>query len=168
MNELDRFLNRARPPLSPQPKLRRSPLRQKRELVFTAIALGILAAGVLYFLWRVVDSGVDSDARSCLASATDAVQRQGSDQLKRIAVPTREWQTLSDSVTDQLFELAHLSNCDGGSSKPPFLDRWGQRIRIMVRELDNGVLEFRLASNGADGRPDTKDDIVYPFSDPGS
>jgi hypothetical protein len=134
------------------------------------IILGLLVASSVAAtslgLWKISEISRETYVESCLASAYTSVEQLGPAPIRNLVIPGYEWKELSEAVTDQIFTMAHPRNCNGVNPKPPLLDRWGNRIRLAVREKPSGEIEFKLMSNGPDAVPETKDDIIFPRPSP--
>lgn len=137
-----------------------------RYKIILGLVLLLLLAGLSLYLWRISEISKEGYVASCLSSAYASLMDLGPAPIRNAVTPVSDWKELSDQATDQLFILAHPRNCNGRNPKPPLLDRWGNRIRIAVREKPSGEIELKVMSNGADGTPNTKDDLIFPHPTP--
>jgi hypothetical protein len=136
-------------------------LSTRQKIIFGLVVALSLAAISLY-LWKISEISRETYVESCLESAYTSVKELGPAPIRNLVIPGYQWKEVSAAATDQIFTLAHPRNCNGINPKPPLLDRWGNRIRLAVREKPSGEIELKLKSNGPDAVPETKDDINVP------
>ena len=137
--------------------------RTIRQLVIVAVA--ILAA--LPFLIRPWRTAVDSNVLSCLHSVHSALQSEKIRNTKLSISPTMQSQILGQtdyekvkillSTKDNSFDCGRVSTSTNG-----YVDTWGGKIEIIIRQSEGGEREFAVWSKGRDGVTKTRDDLVYP------
>ena len=139
-----------------------------KEIPWIAPVLGRIgpdAAQAVPFLKRIVaderrrQSGVARFAEEALAKITPSKASVAEAQLSQFGAAMNNYRLANKKLPDSLEALTEA----GGRNPRPFLasipdDPWGNPYEYRI--LDRTT--YQLRSNGADGIPDTEDDIVYP------
>ena len=115
------------------------------EIMVVVVIIGLLAAFVGPEIWQMFARGQEDIAAA---------------KCEDLHGKVKTWMTLTKKPAPESFdELSEpISKSEQGPYLEPEPDPWGNPYRI-----DRiGRRNFRVVSDGADGEPDTEDDIAYP------
>lgn len=133
-----------------------------RRKLYVNVAFGI--CGILIVWYCMLQLGRDIATRSLLASVHRSISRQLTGRAR-----SQDWTVLSNEDLVKL--VGASSTIDGVVVNGIPLDAWGRPVWVAIRMKSQDQTECIVCSNGPDGTPATKDDIIttggYPDDNSG-